>query len=292
MWMLRSFCVLALSASAHGFSLSSPVVHSLSRQQAASIRPQDVRTPSLRTHYAMTMAVDKTESKPSVATETKAAGDAMKEIADPVIETECGADYVPLLTALKLGQWEEADQITRDMLIWIGGENTRKRGFVYFSEASKLPAKDMKTIDRLWTTFSEGKFGYSVQKQIWNSVRVKGDFNLFVQEIGWTQGPCGGCDAICSGCTGTLKRWTAIGAKGNEFVYDLKNAKKGHLPLTSALRGTYLLQNILKHPAFGTEKLKSNSGTSAVKSDEPLFTLEELRFPRSPYTSNKKDWDV
>ena len=26
-----------------------------------------------------------------------------------------------------------------------------------------------------------------------------------------------------------------------QFVYDLKNAKKGHLPLTSALRGTYLL---------------------------------------------------
>lgn len=26
---------------------------------------------------------------------------------------------------------------------------------------------------------------------------------------------------------------------GNEYCYDLTKAKKGHLPLTSALRGTY-----------------------------------------------------
>ncbi len=30
----------------------------------------------------------------------------------------------------------------------------------------------METIDKLWTTYSEGKFGYSVQKKIWNSKKV------------------------------------------------------------------------------------------------------------------------
>lgn len=65
------------------------------------------------------------------------------------------------------------------------------------------------------------------------------DFPKFVAAIEWTTGPCGGCDKICSGCPGTLKRWTPEGNSGNQFVYDLDKAKKGHLPLTSALRGTF-----------------------------------------------------
>lgn len=40
---------------------------------------------------------------------------------------------------------------------------------------------------------------------------VKGDFPRFVEQIGWTLGPCGGCDKLCSGCPGTLKRWTPVG---------------------------------------------------------------------------------
>ena len=40
-----------------------------------------------------------------------------------------------------------------------------------------------------------------------------------------------------------------------QFSYDLKTAPKGHLPLTSALRGTYLIENLLKHPAFGNDDL-------------------------------------
>ncbi len=36
-----------------------------------------------------------------------------------------------------------------------------------------------------------------------------------------------------------VNRWVPQGAGGNQYVYDLDKAKKGHLPLTSALRGTY-----------------------------------------------------
>ena len=123
-----------------------------------------------------------------------------ERIAPPSIETECGANYVPLLTALQLEKWEAADQLTRDMLIWIGGEGTRERNFVYFAEAKGLPMKDMKTIDDLWTVYSKGKFGYSVQKKIWLSKKVNGDFNKFVTEINWNKAPG------ASGDTGILRR--------------------------------------------------------------------------------------
>lgn len=226
-----------------------------------------------------------------------------KVIPAPPLVSEVGADYEPLLKALQNENWEEADELTRNLLIWLGGEvcvpgvlGTRKRNFVYYAEVKNLPVKDMQTIDKLWTTFSEGKFGYSVQKKLWNSKKVNGDFNLFVDEIAWNKGPCGGCDKICSGCTGLLKRWTPVDASGNEFVYDLKKAKKGHLPLTSALRGTYLLQSLLQHPAWGPEPLKKgvSSGVVAaqtVAARQSFPVVQGAESWKSPYYVNKKPWD-
>ena len=86
--------------------------------------------------------------------------------------------------------------------------------------------QDMLTIDRLWTAYSKGKFGFSVQKEIWNSKAVKGDFPKFVNAIGWTVGPCGGCEAFCSGCPGTLKRWTPVGSVRKyicNMIYNMYN---------------------------------------------------------------------
>ena len=36
----------------------------------------------------------------------------------------------------------------------------------------------------------------------------------------------------------------------SEFIYDLENAPQGHLPLTSALRGTQLLKQLMIHPIW------------------------------------------
>ncbi len=77
------------------------------------------------------------------------------DLPEPLIESEVGADYIPLLTSLKLGRYEEADQLTRDLLIFIAGPGARKRGFVYFAEAPKLPVKDLLTLDRLWLAYSK-----------------------------------------------------------------------------------------------------------------------------------------
>ncbi|CBJ32844.1 conserved unknown protein [Ectocarpus siliculosus] len=39
----------------------------------------------------------------------------------------------------------------------------------------------------------------------------------------------------------------------NEFIYDVDRAPRGHLPLTSALRGTTLLKELMMHPVWETE---------------------------------------
>jgi hypothetical protein len=80
------------------------------------------------------------------------------------LPSDVGMDYVPLATMLATGQFEEADQFTRDALIVLAGSKAAGRDFVYFTEVKRIPSKDLATIERLWVKFSKGKFGYSVQK--------------------------------------------------------------------------------------------------------------------------------
>lgn len=165
------------------------------------------------------------------------------EIAVPKMESKVGFDFVPLLTALQAGEYREADQLTRDGLITIAGETAVKRGYVYFSEVPNMPIEDMATIERLWRTYSGGKFGYCVQRAAFNSKKVDRKFEAFFDRIGWKNKE------------GKLLRWLPE-AKFDEFIYDVDKAPKGHLPLTSALRGTQLLAGLMDHPAWETEEFE------------------------------------
>jgi hypothetical protein len=65
----------------------------------------------------------------------------------------------------------------------------------------------------------------------------KDNFETFCRKIGWTKK---------DGDVERKLRW--FGA--SEFIYDIKKAPEGHLPLTSALRGTSLLKKLLEHPVW------------------------------------------
>jgi hypothetical protein len=150
------------------------------------------------------------------------------------LPSDMGIDYVPLATMLSLGDFSGADDFTRDALIKIAGPGAVKRNFVYFTEADKLPSTDLCTMERLWLQFSDGNQGYSVQKRVWDL--EKGNFDRFVKRIGWTKK---------DGDSERLLRWYGQ----SEFIYDM-SAPKGHLPLTSALRGTQLIKKLMEHPVW------------------------------------------
>jgi len=57
---------------------------------------------------------------------------------------------------------------------------------------------------------------------------------------------------ICS-INGSLLRWLPE-EKSDEFIYDLEKSPKGHLPLTSTLRGTQLLERLMDHEAWKLEE--------------------------------------
>ena len=75
--------------------------------------------------------------------EAAAAAAVEQETSPPPLESAVGFDFVPLLTALQAGEFREADFITRDALIKIAGPAAEKRGFVYWTEAPKLPMEDV-----------------------------------------------------------------------------------------------------------------------------------------------------
>jgi hypothetical protein len=132
-------------------------------------------------------------------------------------------------------------QFTRDALVEISGAKAMGRDFVYFTDVKRIPSTDLATIERLWNRFSGGRFGYSIQRKKW--LLSKGDFEAFCQKVGWT---------TTDGEVERKKRW--FGA--SEFIYDVKKAPEGHLPLTSALRGTSLLKQLLSHPVWDNEDWK------------------------------------
>jgi len=101
------------------------------------------------------------------------------------LPSERGIDYVPLATMLATGDFLGADQFTRDNLIKISGPNSVKRGFVYWTEVKNLPKTDLITMERLWLQFSNGQFGYSVQKRVWDVENA--NFDRFIRRIGWTK---------------------------------------------------------------------------------------------------------
>jgi hypothetical protein len=171
------------------------------------------------------------------------------------LESEAGVSYQELQKLLSTGQWEKADEETRRLIIVLAGENAVKRKYVFFSEVQFMPKADLATIDRLWRAYSDGKFGYSVQRKIMK--RVGGDCTEFFKKVGWMK-PLG--DEYKDSQQFTYRSFPS------EFMWDMEaSTPVGHLPLTNALRGSQLLRALLLHPAFdfADDELIAPSSSSA-----------------------------
>ncbi|MFQ4137907.1 GUN4 N-terminal ARM-like repeat domain-containing protein [Nodosilinea sp. PGN35] len=142
-----------------------------------------------------------------------------------------GVDYGPLQELLVQQEFEAADRLTLAKLCELAGPTAVKRKWVYFTEVEQFPVVDLRTIDRLWQTYSEGKFGFSVQRRVWLSLGQNWD--KFWPRIAWKD------DNV----------WTRY---PGGFIWDL-SAPDGHLPLSNQLRGVRMMASLLAHPAWNEE---------------------------------------
>jgi len=139
------------------------------------------------------------------------------------LSSERGVDYTKLRDLLASGQWREADEET--LAVMLKAANREKEGYLYIDSIEKFPCTDLRTIDQLWVKYSNGRFGFSVQKRIWESVGGKlgiDNYELykkFGDRVGWRK---------------EKNKWLGLKKEEewlsySEITFDL-NAPQGHLP--------------------------------------------------------------
>ncbi|MGL5511217.1 MAG: GUN4 domain-containing protein [Microcoleaceae cyanobacterium] len=96
------------------------------------------------------------------------------------------AKYEKLQKLLAAGEWKEADQETARVMLQLAGRE--KQGWLDRESIEKFPCEDLHTIDQLWIKYSNGRFGFSVQKNIWLECGGKVDYETECKlgdHIGW-----------------------------------------------------------------------------------------------------------
>ena len=100
-----------------------------------------------------------------------------------------GMDYYELRDLLAAGKWKEADQETARVMLKVAGREKEER--LYQEHIDNFPCEDLRTIDQLWVKYSNGRFGFSVQKRIYQSLGGTREYdNKICDKFGYRVGWC------------------------------------------------------------------------------------------------------
>lgn len=128
-------------------------------------------------------------------------------------------DYSRLQQFLDAKQWKEANQETITLIVGVAGRETESA--LTEQDIQNFPCTELRVIDQLWVNYSNGRFGFSVQKQIWCDLggHDEADFQLwerFGQRVGWR-----------------VRKWGLLGKpvwrSCDEMAFK-SNAPRGNLP--------------------------------------------------------------
>ncbi|NEP78730.1 MAG: GUN4 domain-containing protein [Okeania sp. SIO3B3] len=130
-----------------------------------------------------------------------------------------GIDYTWLRDLLAAGEWEEANKETNIVM-----KKAAKAEELNSSNLFNIPCVDLQIIDELWAKYSNGHFGFSVQKQIYSDTRNiplkfrKKTYKRFGEKVGWK----------------LKQNWGLRGGwlskNLNNIIFERK-APRGHLPV-------------------------------------------------------------
>ncbi|MDB9463747.1 GUN4 domain-containing protein, partial [Dolichospermum circinale] len=95
-----------------------------------------------------------------------------------------------LETLLKAGKWRDADLETWNLMLKL--TKREQEGWLSLEDVKNFPRQELRKMDQLWVIYSNGKFGFSVQKQIWLELGGKLDgepdwdtFRKLGSRVGW-----------------------------------------------------------------------------------------------------------
>ena len=172
--------------------------------------------------------------QPQVATKPEATPTESEEIdvptvtrRIPLVSKKTGIDYTKLRNLLREKKWSEADIHTYRLIEQVvkSAKQQNKHIFIELKTIAEFSCPDIRTVDYLWRKYSDAKFGFSPQQEIWQSVNQKGDFSTqtwrrFATEVGWKKGE------VASGSGYLLYE---------QLDFEPTNAPAGHLPWWFAL---------------------------------------------------------
>ncbi|NEU74400.1 protein kinase [Hassallia byssoidea VB512170] len=164
------------------------------------------------------MALEPQERSQTIREFRELLGIATIELSDKIQPTQLdilpsNVDFAQLEDLLKAKQWKQADRQT--YLVMLQAVDRHKQGWMKAQELSNFPCAVLRKIDQLWKVYSDGKFGLSIQQQIWrkiNSSSVNLDIATFCEFgncVGWRKND----------------KWL----KYDNFTFSLES-QKGHLP--------------------------------------------------------------
>ncbi|MEH2395549.1 MAG: GUN4 domain-containing protein [Nostoc sp.] len=131
------------------------------------------------------------------------------------LSSEKGVTYTQLRDLLAAGKWKEADEET--LAVMLKASTREEEGWFDTESINNFPCTDLRTIDQLWVKYSNGYFGFSVQKKIY--LECGGKANGEYYEEAWEK-------------FGDRVGWRVKGEWifGEEDVVFNTLAPKGHLP--------------------------------------------------------------
>jgi len=99
-----------------------------------------------------------------------------------------GVDYRQLDRLLATGEWEEADEETLNKMLEAAGRT--EESWLRIEDMHRFPCEDLRTIDQLWVKYTNGRFGFSVQQRIYQSLGGSKEYDreiweAFGERVGW-----------------------------------------------------------------------------------------------------------
>lgn len=130
--------------------------------------------------------------------------------------SDVGVDYTKLKTLLSQRKYKEADHETYQLILRLCHRG--QEGWLRNRDIARFPCTDLKTIDQLWLESSRNRFGFTVQKRLYQNLQneihhPKKLWLAFCEKVGWRE----------------ENRWLHY----SELVFGT-TAPYGHLPCGSA----------------------------------------------------------
>lgn len=114
--------------------------------------------------------------------------------------------FASLGNLLEAGRWREGNEVTRTLILKVAGQENE--GYLDDEQIQQFPSQVLRQIDTLWVNYSNGRFGFSVQKRIMRE--CKKDPQAFGDQVGWRE----------------KDDWISA----SRVIYNPTMAPEGHLP--------------------------------------------------------------